>query len=254
MRSPLFPLFIFAILCSGKTTAQTEVDTSFQTQINRVFANVNKSLVPHGILKDYAMEFINLNEFNGATTLADSNATRMSYLFDVYYTLFTGRINNSATGFVHPDTINNRWSSLRDTGKIVLSGLLFNYSRFKDDAADNYITVSGGQLFDKYVSGVWQNPYVSELAFILSPPVNKYSKKSMIVVIPSTLWFSNTSFTSLEIDFDDGIGYRTIALNTPVTVSYVANGYKNWKFKLTMPGGTKYAHTNFLIGPVPDAY
>ncbi len=249
----LLTVVLTTVFGNKKLNAQVEVDTTFQTAINQIFENVDKTKVPYGILKDYAMEFIELSHFNGTSVLTDSTATNIGYFYDVYYTLFTGRINNSATGFVHPDTLNNQWYALRDTGKIVLSGLLFKYSKFKDNAAGNYITISGNQLYDKYVGGIWQDPYTTDLAFMVSPPVNKYSQQNLQVVLPSGLWFTNTSYSSFEVDFADGLGYRSIAFNTPISLSYATNGYKNWKFKLIMPDGVKYVHTNFLIGTDPGS-
>jgi hypothetical protein len=165
------PLFLFFLCSFLSVSAQIETDSSFSTQMNNVFANVDKSKVPYGILRDYAMEFTNLSQFNGAAALADSNLTAMGTLYEVYYTLLTGRIYNSATGFIKTDSISNWWDNARQPGRITLAGLFFQYARFKDNAANNYITVSGGQLYDRYVGGVWQDPYQPEKAFVISPSV-----------------------------------------------------------------------------------
>ena len=62
---------------SSKSTAQymvngKEVDTTFNTNMNHVFGNLDVSRIPLGLLKDYAMEFTNLNNYDG-TVLVDSN-------------------------------------------------------------------------------------------------------------------------------------------------------------------------------------
>jgi hypothetical protein len=132
-------LILSGVFCLITTlSAQTEIDTSFRSSMNFIFANVDKSKVPYGILRDYAMEFTNLENFNGTAVLADSNFTTPSIFWDVYNTLLMGRIYSSASGFLKQDTIDNRWFSYRQPGRITLSGLYFNYSRFKDNAANNY--------------------------------------------------------------------------------------------------------------------
>jgi hypothetical protein len=189
--------------------AQTETDTTFFTQMNYIFANLDKSKVPYGILRDFSMEFTNIENYSGTAALADSNYADAQAFWDVYQPLLTGRVSTSASGFVSPAIADSLWYIQRDTGLIILGGLYFNYSRFKDNAANNYVTISNGRLYDKYVGGVWQNPYQGEQAFLLSPPINSYSDLNLQVMLPSNLWFTNngSAVTGLQIDADDGLVY-----------------------------------------------
>lgn len=244
-------LFLFFLCPFLNVSAQTETDSSFSTQMNYVFANVDKSKVPYGILRDYAMEFTNPPQFNGAAALADSNLTTIGTLYDVYYTLLTGRIYSSATGFIKTDSISNRWDNSRQPGRITLAGLFFQYARFKDNAANNYITVSGGQLFDKYVGGVWQNPYQAEKAFVISPSVTQYDSLSFSILLPANLWLTNSStiVSNINIDVNDGAGYRTLTPGTPLNISYTTTGSKEWKYRLKLTDGSYlYAHSKVWIG------
>jgi hypothetical protein len=239
------------LLCLNLTAwAQTETDTTFASQMNYIFANVEKNRVPYGILRDYGMEFTNMDNYNGTAVLADSNFIDPETYWDVYNTLIMSTIHSSATGFIRPDTIANRWFNYRQSGLITLSGLFFNYSRFRDDAANNYITITNNQLYDKYVSGVWQNPYQTEKVFLLSPSVTDYEGKSFEVFLPSDLWLTNNSSTvsSINIDLGDGLGYRAITLGTPISVSYSDTGYKEWKYKLMLTDNSVlYSHSQIYI-------
>lgn len=250
MKKIYLMLMSIFTLCSFSSYSQTETDTTFFTQMNYIFANLDKSKVPNGILRDFAMEFTNLENYNGTAALADSNYADAQAFWDVYQTLLTGRVNTSASGFVSPAIADSLWYIQRDTGLIVLSGLYFNYSRFKDNAANNYVTITNGRLYDKYVSGVWQNPYQGEQAFLLSPPINSYSDLNLQVVLPSNLWFTNngSAVTGLQIDADDGLGYRTLTAGVPLNISYADTGHKEWKYKLTITGGaTLYSHSDMYI-------
>lgn len=159
-------------------------------------------------------------------------------------------MSTSVSGFTTSATVDSLWYTYRQPGQIVLSGLYFNYSRFKDDAAGNYITITNNQLYDKYVGGIWQNPYQSEMAFLISPPVNFYQGQSLQVLLPSNLWFTNNAagITSIQLDAGDGTGYRTLPVGQPLNINYVDTGLKQWTYKLTISGGTiLYSHSQIVI-------
>ncbi len=234
----------------NSSSAQTETDTTFYTQMNYIFANVDKSKVTYGILRDFGMEFTNIENYNGTVALADSNYADVDAFWDVYQTLLTSRVSTSTAGFVSSGIADSLWYTQRQPGKIVLSGLYFNYSWFKDNAANNYITITNNRLYDKYVNGVWQNPYQSEKAFMVSPPVNFYQGKSLQIVLPSNLWFTNNAsgITSFQINAGDGAGYRTLTVGQPLTINYSDTGLKQWTYKLTIIGGTiLYSHSQIAI-------
>jgi hypothetical protein len=101
-------LFLKMLLCSisvlllfsNKTNAQymvagKEVDTSFNTSMNHVFGNLDKSKVPFGLLRDYAMEFTNLKNFND-TAWVDSNKIDKALLWSILSTLATARMTSVA--------------------------------------------------------------------------------------------------------------------------------------------------------------
>ena len=72
--------------------AQTETDTTFFTQMNYIFAHVDKSKTPYGMLRDFGMEFTNIENYNGTAALADSNYADDDAFWDVYQTLLTSRV------------------------------------------------------------------------------------------------------------------------------------------------------------------
>lgn len=197
------------MLClSSAAFSQITTDTTFATQMNYAFAHLDKSKVPYAILRDYGMEFTDLNIFNGTASLVDSNRVDAAAFWDAYNTLVMSCIYSSVSGFLRPNTINNRWHNHRQAGQITLAGLYFNYSRFRDDAYPNYITITNGQLYDKFVNGVWQNPYQSQPAFLLSPSVTEYKGKSFNLLLPSDIWFTNSasSVSSISVNISDGNG------------------------------------------------
>ena len=71
MKNKSFFLIAALLLCflgSNFLFAQQEINTSFGTQMNSVFAGVGKTRIPHKLLTDYAMEFAELSAYNGVLT------------------------------------------------------------------------------------------------------------------------------------------------------------------------------------------
>lgn len=150
-RTILF--FLFSIV---SLHAQT-VSTDYATQINSVFANLDKTKVPHKLLIDYAMEFAELSAYNG--TLTTDNAVHRGTYTEIYNTLLMARVQTNVTGLVNPISFKTNWDNLRQKNIIVLSGLYYKYNQFKVNASPNYVTITNNKLYDKYINGVWQNPY-----------------------------------------------------------------------------------------------
>lgn len=103
-----------------------------------------------------------------------------------------------------------------------------------------------GQLKDVYVNSVWQNPYQEFNTVAISPSTIEYNLTYCSVVLPSNLFLSNRSSEISTIQFDaaDGIGYRTIQYNIPVSLNYADTGWKRWLFRITLTSGQQlFSHT-----------
>ncbi len=216
--------------------AQT-VNTEWATKINQTFAGIDKNKVPHSLLRDYAMEFTDLAAYNGMLT--DTSYVSKGTLTSIYNTLLMARVKTNVTGLVSPSLFKQNWNNLRQKNAIVLSGLYYKYSQFKSNAYPNFVTVTNNTFYDKYVSGVWQNPYEEKQVFAITTPIIKYKGLKTTVKLPLTLWYTNqgTAVQSIAVDFDNGAGYIAISFNTSYTLQYTQEGVKNWKYKLTLTNG-----------------
>lgn len=243
-----------AVLCLClHVEAQRRVDTTYASRINAVFASLEKQRIPYGILKDYGLAFTSLDNFNGITSLSDSNLITPGVFRSIYSSIGASRIHSSATGIVNPDTLDNSWQAYRDTSRITLAGLFFNYSKFKPNAANNTVTVSSGKLYDKYVNGSWQNPYDPDQAFAVSPSINYFAGKAFDVFLPADLWLTNAggSIVSLTVNLNDGLGFRAIQPGASVPVSYVDTGTKEWIFKLTL-SNSLVLHSHSMVRVIDE--
>lgn len=74
------------------------------------------------------------------------------------------------------------------------------------------------------------------------------------VKLPTNLWYTNdaTNVQQIQIDLDDGQGYRNINFGQELSLSYASSGIKTWKFKLIRStGSVLYGHTQIAIEEMP---
>ena len=244
------------LLCFFGTTflfAQQENNTSFATQINSVFAGVDKTRIPHKLLIDYAMEFTELSAYNGVLT--NENVLLKGHYTDIYNTLLMARVNTNVPSLVSPTVFESTWENLRVADKIVLSGLYYKYNEIKPNAAPNLITSTNNKLYDKFVNGVWQNPYDEKQVFAVASPIVKYNNLTVNVELPTALWYTNqaSNVSSIAIDFGNGLGYQTLGFGQVKTVTYAQKGNYVWKYKLTLTNNqVLYSHSKIEIDGEPN--
>lgn len=245
-------MFLCMLFFAFSINAQT-VSTAYATQINSTFANLDKTKVPQKLLIDYAMEFAELSAYNG--TLTTDNILHRGHYTAIYNTLLMSRVQSTVTGLVNPTTFRTNWDNLRQPNKIVLSGLYYKYNQFKTDASPNYLTITNNKFYDKYVNGVWQNPYDEKQVFAMASPILKYNDLTAQVELPASLWYTNqsSSVQSIAIDFGDGLGYQTITMGQLKTVTYSQSGLYEWKYKLTLTTNQiLYSHSKIEIEGVTN--
>lgn len=228
------------------------INTEFYDQINAIFARLELSRVPYGLLKDFALEQTDLGNYDGIY-LVDSNKVDISAFNNIYQTLQSAKVNSSAYSFTPLSTLGQLNLSRRSPGKIVLSGLFFRYSQIKENAVQNgQIRIVDNQVYDIYNGGTWQNPYDVKNAFAISASTNYYEGKTQQFVLPADLWLSNDlgSVGSIAFDAGDGQGFRTILPGQPIGVNYADGGNKSIIFKITLTDQTiLQSHSDIFIAP-----
>ena len=237
MKKSLY--FFVCFLVFNMASAQQEISTAYATQATNMFAPLDKNRIPHKVLLDYGFEYTNLKAFNG--TLTDSTVVDVPTLKHIYNTLFSSRVTSATTGFINPNNFDSNWKTNRIAGTITLSGLYYKYNAFINDAINlGKVNFVNNQFQDKFVSGVWQNPYQEFQAFAMAPAITKYEGLSFKVKIPSTIFYSNyqSLVQSIQIDFGNDAGYVTVPFNQNITVNYATEGVKTWKYKLNLTNGT----------------
>ncbi|AXT18636.1 T9SS C-terminal target domain-containing protein [Flavobacteriaceae bacterium AU392] len=277
-------LVVFFLFINFYLVGQT-VNTTLATEIEDRFSLLEKNRIPHNILLDYGIEFIDISKYDGV--LRNDNHTSKSMYLETYNTIVSSCTVLGTPGIVAPIAENDEWQTLQkqqnDTNKgsatapLILSGLYFNYSKIRSDAlATNKIQiVSGGGGFpieddefpdlndpsfpiiigggisrydDKYIFGQWQNPYETKTVFAITTPTQTIHRSSVSVSLPTTLWHTNASITNIEVDLGNGTGYKTLNNGASANATYTSAGTYIWTYRVRLSNGQyKYSRQNINI-------
>jgi hypothetical protein len=203
-------LLLLCLFATHFTQSQT-INTTYKTQINAKFAGLDKTKIPTKLLINQAMEFAELTDYAGE--MSSTNFTTKGKFTNIYNTLLMSRVQSNVTGLISPNTFKTNWDNLREPNKIVLSGLFFKYNKFKTNAYPNFLVNNNDIITDKYVNGVWQNPYIDQHVFAIASPILVYKSLSLQVTLPASLWHTNqaTSVQSIAIDFLHLTGFENLS-------------------------------------------
>lgn len=252
---PILGLFLPCVLAS-----QT-VNKGIAQETNTIFGPLEKNRIPHHILLDYGIEFIDISKYDGI--LRSENYLSVVTHKDIYNTIVSSRTSTSAAGIYSPIAEETEWSTLQrqannnndETANIVLSGLYFHYSKIKSDAlSNNKIQVNNDTYDDKYINGVWQNPYETKTAFSISSSIQEIKQSDVSVYLPTSLWYTNqsTSIGAIQIDFGNGTGYKNISNQNSASTYYNNPGVYTWTYRIQLTSGQyKYCRqkVNVTIEP-----
>ncbi len=234
-----------AVLCLVRVQA---VAQDFDSKINSIFQNVDKSQVPTGFLRDYGFEFLNPDNYTGGL-LHDSNYVGLQDWRLLYATLLSCQVNTHASPTSLSD-VNNRINTY-NYGNMPLTfvSLDFDYNRLKADAlSSNLMYVSNDQLFD--VSGRPASPYETASMFAIAPTHQQVLQGNNQIIFRPELFYSNNGKTVSDIAYNIGGGssYTSIGFNTAASVTFSNTGWYVMNIRVTYTDNTvRYGHTKVLV-------
>jgi hypothetical protein len=216
--------------------------------MNYVFANVDKSQVTTGMLRDYGIEFLNLENFTGQQ-LHDSNFVNLDEWRLLYTSLYSSQINSNGS-LLYLDTLNrliNKYSF--PDQPITFTTIYYNYQSLKSYAlTNNLMTVNNEQLFD--VPNRPESPYqINELFAVAPVRQATYTGMNQIMFRPELFLGNNgKTISTIQIDPNGSGTYQTVSFNTPISVNYSTKGFYNVNIKIIYTDGTiKYSHTKLAV-------
>lgn len=233
---------VLLVLCLGVSSqAQT-----INEQLDFLFAPLNKSRITTGMLLERGLFPHSPMPFNG--TLTDSSYTSPLLQRSLYVGLHSSVVS-SAASMVSPEVFYGNLSTASTSG-VVLSMLHYNMNRIKENAlTSGLLSYHNGQLHDVPGSATPYQPYT---LFAVAPVNAEAWGTTVTFTLSSLLRMTNSTaaISQLQIDPGDGGGYRTIAFNNPLTVTYPTAGQKVVRVALTPSGGqTLRSHFRLTVHP-----
>lgn len=233
----LYSLIIAVIFSATNIHAQTLDDnySEVRSYLNSMFQQLNKNRVPTGILLDYGIDLVDMEDYDG-TVLADSTYVNVDIYRDILKTIISSDVKtnyNSSYNSVKAkiDALDN----VSVDGPIKLSAAFFQYNVIKSNAIEDNLIVYdevNNKVCDAYNDNGWINPYDTKNLFAVTVGAQKSESFSVQYILPNEYYFTNSAITQMYFDAGDGLGYRPCLKNSTISVNYTTEGIKTLKLRI----------------------
>lgn len=218
-----------------------------------VFSGLEKQRVPYGILLDKSLVFDDITKFSGVYREPHLRDTvDGDRVLQIASTLSLAKMDTEDNGIiVPPQDVEELWEAYQLSDKVVLSGIYYKYARFKNDESEPLIEREGQVFYDKYLAGIWQNPYEVKQSFTVAPVKNQIKSLNVKVQFPKDLWWTNMgdSIRGISIDFGIGEGFKAVDFGGKLTVNFPESGSYLWRVKMDLVDG-KSIHSQSSVNVV----
>jgi hypothetical protein len=202
------------------------VQVPWEQKMTAVFQNVDLSAVSSHVLIDHGIVLCPIDNFDPGT-IDNSKACSFPLWQRLYGTLFSSAWESQHRLPAAPIAYLNIANGVTESQPIPFAILSYNYHQIEPSAFnDNLLTVSNEQLYD--VPNRPRSPYESHSCFASVPMLEKIHALQSQFVFRQDLYFSNNGKTisSVEVDFADGLSWRTVQWGVPIGVNYSFSGEK----------------------------
>lgn len=218
----------------GQNTAQ---ENEIRKSLDFMFEHLDRSSVPTGLLRDYAVEYEDLDIFTGKVPLNDSNIGTLIRFGNLLKTISSSSIKE--------DPIKRLETSIRKkkeqnkSGELNIGIMLFKYARIKANAlTDGLIRYENGKVYN---TNKEESPYQIDYAFAGCCLQSSVQQSKVTFSIPSYLVLSNCDISDVEIDY--GTGFKNIQPDRSVSAT-LKSGINKVNIRITLQNGQKLnAHT-----------
>jgi pimeloyl-ACP methyl ester carboxylesterase len=185
-----------------------------------ILSQVDESVVPTGILYDRIMPLSRIDQHDGSKTSRP--------LDTAHWKQIAFEMSRASLGKPHWPGVQSLLERLRDPireGIVPVSFLNFKYNRIRPGAlADGSLVIDGARLI---VRG--HDAFIESRVFAVAA-LKHYTHRGeqVVFMLDEGLFLTNDSTMPkrLEIDFDDGRGFRAAAFGENATVHYASPGRK----------------------------
>ncbi len=259
-------LLLTLLLSSGIVLSIFAQDTfliqdSTPLTINRwrdtCFGLLDKSAVqiPSGILLDYSLNPFNDSCFNSLVSSRIDTIQDGGLFFTACNILKSAVVNSNGNSIPNSDSVYvNAARYMRNNGAIPLLFLYTTFQKINSSSySQNLLTITPDSIRLKDVPGRSASPYKNGLFFAFAPFQTTITQFNTInFTLPSQFWMM-PGITSVQIDFGDGGGFRTLNQNGSISIYYSTPGTYCAVAKINTSNGLLTAKCN-IVYKRPSSY
>ena len=242
---PNFIVLIAFLICSSLVPflygQNITKENEMRKSLDFMFEHLDRSSVPTGLLRDYAVEYEDLDLFSGEVPLKDSNIGTLSRFGNLLKTISSSAVKEDPVK-IFENTIRKKKGKTK-SGELNIGIMLFKYARIKANALkDGLIRYDNGKVYNTRKE---ESPYQLEYAFAGCCLQSSVEQSNVTFSIPSYLLLSNCEIRDVEIDY--GTGFTNVQPDRSVNAT-LKSGINKVNIRVTLHNGKKLnAHTVVLV-------
>jgi hypothetical protein len=230
MKKRIFYIGLFSCLLHplfGKAQVQ---DTSINLSFASFFELLSPSALYTGFLINKTIDYAAIHRFNGQESDSSSSA---NHYWELYNELAQAQLSAILTNNVIARK--EETEKLFKTSSIIpIGGFNLNYQEFNKADLE-----AGRMLFNASINKFYENPnglmhYSSYSVIAVSPLIQETKVKQCQFKLDEQHFIqaaSKEKINYLEINFDDGLGWRKVTWNAIINVNYTSSGTKTLRIK-----------------------
>lgn len=197
-------LICFLMVSSTLLGQRASPNNEMRKSLDFMFENLDRNSVPTGLLRDFAVEYEDLDLFTGKVLLEDDNIGTVVRFGNLLKTISSSAVKEDPLeGF--ENSIKNI-KRKNNSGDLTLGIMLYEYARIKANAlTDGLIRYENGQVYNTNKA---ESPYQLEYVFAGSCLETSTQQSNVAFTLPSALFLTNCNIKNVEIDF--GSGFKNI--------------------------------------------
>jgi len=210
-------LLIALNLYGGLQIGSCQQSDEIQDIFNRIFNKINKVEINTGYLFEKTIHQVPFLSFDGSQ---DSICLKQDNWKNIYIELFNSNVGNGKLLPIYDSVIQQ---VMNNYSKGINPLIIFNYdyNKIKDNAfTDQLLDTLKGEIIDNPLRVI--TPYESKTLFAASPAYYQFGFGEVTFKLTKEFFFSNkdTIFPEMEIDFQDGQGFKFVQWDEEIKINY----------------------------------
>lgn len=245
LRLIILFLLLYAHAAHTQTSLFLENDSSKSGALINMFDQLSPDNIKTKILIDKVIPFVNFSKYDGTDSIGIISFKDWREIYSE-----TNNATISDTLFQNlAATFKEAYRTKNDENVIPFGVINVKYNKLKDSALlKDLIYYQDGKLFNKPTKS--ESPYNEKRVFAAIPLIDELNLTDNRFIFSDKTYFSNDTaqIDHLEIDFDNGQGFNTYAMNEMINVDYTISGDKLIQVKVVFKN--RSVLTSVCIGQI----